>query len=238
MKPTPTLLFLLTAIFSPVRSQTPRRRPRPLLHPPHLRRQMRPPLRLQATSTTCFCADARLTPFSTSTADIESICGGSCTAASDLTALQTWYEGFCKSTGTTTTAAGGAATATGTSAGSATTSSSGSSGVASGSGKAPTWIAAHWKWVVMLIVLFVAITLGWTLAILFRRRYLRKREKEIEMRPPVAIGPHQVQAMSGGYSYGDGVVDVAGRKSGVGEGVTATPADGRKKGGWLRKDRK
>lgn len=27
------------------------------------------------------------------------------------------------------------------------------------------------------------------------------------MLPPVALGPHQLQAMTGGYRYGDGVVD-------------------------------
>lgn len=50
----------------------------------------------------------------------------------------------------------------------------------------------------MLIVLAIAIPAIWIAAILLRRRYIRKRDREIEMRPPVAIGPHQVQAMSGG----------------------------------------
>lgn len=27
------------------------------------------------------------------------------------------------------------------------------------------------------------------------------------MLPPVALGPHQMQTMTGGYRYGDGVVD-------------------------------
>lgn len=75
------------------------------------------------------------------------------------------------------------------------------------------------------------------------------------MRPPVAIGPHQLQAMTGGYNYGDGVVDsAAGMKSGgrgrgaggngkerekEGTSAEATPADGRReKRGWLTKVRK
>lgn len=59
----------------------------------------------------------------------------------------------------------------------------------------------------MLVVMVVVIVGTWILACLFRRRYLRKKEKEIEMLPPVALGPHQLQAMTGGYRYGDGVVD-------------------------------
>jgi hypothetical protein len=106
----------------------------------------------------------------------------------------------------------------------------------------------------MLIVLAIAIPTIWIAAILLRRRYIRKKEREIEMRPPVAIGPHQVQAMSGGYSYGDGVVDASGKRSGVGgrgggankgekgpAGVVAMPADNsgqKEQRGWLRKDRK
>lgn len=108
--------------------------------------------------------------------------------------------------------------------------------------------SAHVKWVIFLIVIAIAIPAIWIAAIILRRRYIRKKEREIEMRPPVAIGPHQVQAMSGGYSYGDGVgVAEAGRKSGnggreKGKGVVTEASgeaggDGEKKG-WLRKARK
>jgi hypothetical protein len=59
----------------------------------------------------------------------------------------------------------------------------------------------------MVIVMFVIIVGTWIAACMFRRRYIRRKEKEIEMLPPVALGPHQLQAMTGGYRYGDGVVD-------------------------------
>lgn len=61
----------------------------------------------------------------------------------------------------------------------------------------------------MLVVIVVAIVGAWIAACLLRRRYIRNREKEIEMLPPVALGPHQLQAMTGGYRYGDGVVDAS-----------------------------
>lgn len=70
-------------------------------------------------------------------------------------------------------------------------------------------LSTHYKWVIMLVVIFVAIVGAWIAACLLRRRYIRKREKEIEMLPPIALGPHQLQAMTGGYRYGDGVVDAS-----------------------------
>jgi hypothetical protein len=93
----------------------------------------------------------------------------------------------------------------------------------------------------MLIVMVLGLTAIWVGAVLLRRRYLRKKEKEIEMRPPVAWGPHQLQGMTGGYTYGDGVVD--GRSGAAKEArseAVATPADTRGKReskGWLTKSR-
>lgn len=57
----------------------------------------------------------------------------------------------------------------------------------------------------MLIVLFLAISIIWVGACLYRRHYIRNREREIEMRPPVAWGPHQTQAAQGGPGYSSGM---------------------------------
>lgn len=97
----------------------------------------------------------------------------------------------------------------------------------------------------MLVVMVVVIVGTWIIACLFRRRYLRKKEKEIEMLPPVALGPHQLQAMTGGYRYGDGVVDAnRGAQSHAGghhkemAAVEATTANaGKKSGRGLMKKR-
>lgn len=59
----------------------------------------------------------------------------------------------------------------------------------------------------MLIVLALGIATVWIGAACLRRRIHRKREREIEMRPPVALGPHQLQSMTGGLGYTDGIVD-------------------------------
>lgn len=90
----------------------------------------------------------------------------------------------------------------------------------------------------MVIVLVIGFAVIWVGAILLRRRYIRKKEKEIEMRPPVAWGPHQMQGATGGY--GDGVVDARGGAAKEARSdALATPADGKResKGNWLRKAR-
>ena len=92
----------------------------------------------------------------------------------------------------------------------------------------------------MLIVLLIAIVGGWVIAACLRRRYIRKKEREIEMRPPVAWGPHQMQASTGGYNYGDGVVDAGRAKEAKMLAAQATPADrtgAKVKKGWLSKER-
>lgn len=91
-------------------------------------------------------------------------------------------------------------------------------------------LAGHYKWVIMLVIIIFLIVGGWIAACMLRRRYIRKKEKEFEMRPPVAWGPHQLQGMTGGYNYGDGVSDAnrAGESNGPYNkeaAVTATPAD-------------
>lgn len=100
----------------------------------------------------------------------------------------------------------------------------------------------HYKWVIMLVVIVVAIVGGWIAACMLRRRYIRRKEKEIEMRPPVAWGPHQLQHATGGYNYGDGVVD--GGRAGKGHAspynkeaaAVVTPSNGKRESkGWSSK---
>lgn len=83
----------------------------------------------------------------------------------------------------------------------------------------------------MLIVLVVGISLAWLIAFYFRRRYLRKKEREFEMRPPVALGPHQLQSATGGYGYGHSSVNTAEgghHKEAARATVKSTPAEAAK----------
>lgn len=105
----------------------------------------------------------------------------------------------------------------------------------------------------MLIILFLAMVIGWVGACMLRRRILRNREKEFEMRPPVAWGPHQLQGMTGGYNSGNGVV-AAGRvgaapgkggammsekKAAAADAAKGAPGPGgeKRERNWLRKSR-
>lgn len=215
---------------------------------------------VSGTDASCFCSDARLTSFATGSAGVTQACGsatGMCTAATDLQTMATWYTNFCATKKVATTTAGTAgATATGkTTSSTGTTSSSTNS---SASSKNQTWLQSHVKWVIMLVILVVVIVGGWIAACFFRRRYLKRKEREFELRPPVvAWGPHQHQSSTGGYSYGDGVVNANGRPMGRGTPraaetgqlgghhkemrAEATPAiSGKEESGrgWLKKSRR
>ena len=91
----------------------------------------------------------------------------------------------------------------------------------------------------MVIVVVVGLALVWVGAIFLRRRYIRKKEREIELRPPVAWGPHQMQGATGGY--GDGVVDARGGAAAKEARLQAlaTPANATKREskGWVKKSR-
>jgi len=180
-----------------------------------------------AVDENCFCTDSRLTVFDNDgTTGVALVCGAqSCNTQSDMEAVKKWYDDFCaKGKVVTTTASDGAiATQTGASKPKATGAST------------PSWISTHYKWVIMIVVIFFAIVGGWIGACLLRRRYLRKKEREIEMKPPVAWGPHQMQGATGGYNYGDGIVDGnrggshgAGGHSKEYAAASVTPSDGRK----------
>lgn len=80
----------------------------------------------------------------------------------------------------------------------------------------------------MLIVMIFAIVGGWVGAIFIKRRYNAKKERQYELKSPVAWGPHQTQGATGGFNFGDGVTNK--------EGPAATTTK-RESKGWLKKNR-
>ncbi|KAK4098823.1 hypothetical protein N658DRAFT_488169 [Parathielavia hyrcaniae] len=109
----------------------------------------------------CFCDDSRLAPFSTGTAGV---CDTACTASpADLGSVQDWYTSFCESV----QAGQGAATPT----------PSTSSRPSTGGGGGSTWLSTHYQWVIFLVIMVVAIVGIWVGACLWRRRYVRKRDR-------------------------------------------------------------
>lgn len=63
----------------------------------------------------------------------------------------------------------------------------------------------------MIVVVVVGIIILWVGAWLLRKRYLRKKEREIELSPPVAWGPGQTQGAPSGYTNGS--VDLMGNRN-------------------------
>jgi len=124
----------------------------------------------------CFCADARVAPFSTGGG--ANVCPNACTAnPQGLSSIGSWFSSACNvKAGAITPKTTGTNTAT-------TTATAGSSGSNSGnnSGNGGDWLSNHWQWVIMLVVLVVAIAGIWIGACVWRRRYLRKKDRQTSL---------------------------------------------------------
>jgi hypothetical protein len=104
----------------------------------------------------------------------------------------------------------------------------------------------HWQWVIMIVVLSLAIVIGWIAACLLRRRYIRRKEREYELRPPAAPWVAGVTHPSapGPSPYVDGVMPkgkdrdsgmFVSRPPSAARGQLNEKSDGRKK--WIVKER-
>ncbi|KAK1833749.1 hypothetical protein QBC39DRAFT_39543 [Podospora conica] len=105
----------------------------------------------------CFCADPRLTAFS---AGPMGVCDAACTNPNDLVSIRGWYTSFCakQQQGGVSTSAPGT--------------------VKSGGGGGDTWLSNHYQWVIFLVIMVVAIVGIWVGACVWRKRYLRKRDRQ------------------------------------------------------------
>ncbi|KAK0657069.1 hypothetical protein B0T16DRAFT_51210 [Cercophora newfieldiana] len=110
----------------------------------------------------CFCNDPRLAPFKTG---ITGVCAqGGCTNTNDLSSIQGWFTNFCGNQAGVVTTTGGAPGQT-----------AGSSGGGGGGG---TWLSTHYQWVIFLVIMVVAIVGIWVGACVWRKRYLRTRDRQ------------------------------------------------------------
>lgn len=135
-----------------------------------------------AVDDECFCSDTKITPLASGLIYVSSVCGpASCTSETDLKTVHQWYSDYCRR--------------------STKSNGSGDSPISvDGGSKQQSWISVHFKWIILLIVIFMIITAVWITACTMRRRYLRKKEKNLEITDPVAWGPHQLQGATGGYN--------------------------------------
>lgn len=124
----------------------------------------------------CFCKDARLTAFSAGTAGV---CDAACVATpADLGSIRNWYTSFCANVGEVTTTSGGSSST-----------DSASSGNNSGGGG--TWLSSHYQWVIFLVVVVVLIAGIWVGACIWRRRYLRRKDRQYALGKRLA---HQTES--------------------------------------------
>ncbi|KAH0156119.1 hypothetical protein KCU67_g8445, partial [Aureobasidium melanogenum] len=134
----------------------------------------------------CFCQSGYLT---TLKAAGSTICSDVCDA-SDVAKIASWYQSNCADNGVAAAAkvSAGATTdsttttpaSTATSSQSTSTSTSSSSSQSTSSSQDPDphhdWWTDHWKWIVMLIVVFVGLAILTTIFVLLRRRYRRRQD--------------------------------------------------------------
>ncbi|KAI1322222.1 hypothetical protein F5Y16DRAFT_51605 [Xylariaceae sp. FL0255] len=120
-----------------------------------------------ASWDSCFCSYGELQPFSTGTAGV---CDSACTAqAGGLGSIQAWFTSLCDGDKAVTT--------TSSSASPTNTSTKGSGGSSSGG----SWASTHVQWIVFIVIVVVAIIGIWTGACIWRRRYLKKKDRLYEL---------------------------------------------------------
>ncbi|TPX16182.1 uncharacterized protein E0L32_004177 [Thyridium curvatum] len=122
------------------------------------------------TYASCFCADPRVSPFA---AGVSGVCDDAC-AGADLTSVRNWFTSFCAAN------AKGVQQQTTTSSSSTSTSgsNSGSNVGVKHPGPGGNWLTHHWQWVIFIVVMVVGIAGIWIGACIWRRRYLRKKDRQ------------------------------------------------------------
>jgi hypothetical protein len=150
----------------------------------------------------CFCNYAKLVP---GTSQAQGVCDGACIATpADVTKIQTWFQGFC----------GVQAVVTET----VTSGSSPTGGSRSGGGGGGDWLSNHWKWVIMLVILVVGIAAIWIGACIWRRRYLKRKDRNLYM------GKHSASTVNPQTSFGPGIGNAAHVPYGTGPAGNASTA--------------
>ncbi|MCJ1309946.1 hypothetical protein MMC25_003607 [Agyrium rufum] len=157
------------------------------------------------TYTSCFCQSALLT--SLKTAPTQNICQGTC-SETDWATIDQWYVAECPVNGaavvptttwyingaaggaTTTAPAGGQPTTLQTQTGTSTSSAATSTGTGQGDAQPSSntgkgWFTSHWRWVVMVIVLFIAFLVIGIVGTILHKRHVRRREAADPRYPPV-----------------------------------------------------
>ncbi|KAF2740320.1 hypothetical protein EJ04DRAFT_548380 [Polyplosphaeria fusca] len=138
------------------------------------------PVSQQAIYQSCVCQSTLLTQLHAS----GSQCQQTGCSSDDAQKISQYYIALCNgpvvqppATTTTATGTGTATTTSSTATGTANSEGAGGNKVATSQEK-PSWFSSHWKWVVMVIVIALAIIIFWVGGVFIRRRFNRKKDAE------------------------------------------------------------
>ncbi|KAB5580122.1 hypothetical protein GE09DRAFT_1050726 [Coniochaeta sp. 2T2.1] len=121
------------------------------------------------TYDACFCNDARLAAYSSTSAGA---CDAACAATPDAAgSIQAWYTGLCGGNN-------GGVVQTTTTDGTSSTGTSSPNGGGSKNNGGGTWLSTHYQWVIFLVIMVVAIAGIWVGCCIWRRRYLRRKDRQ------------------------------------------------------------
>lgn len=156
--------------------------------------QCAPPALPREQTDSCFCNNVKLTPFKTGTTGV---CDAVCTPA-ELTKIRDWYTNFCAKVQQPVAQTTGTGTGTGT----ATSTATAKPVQAQNNGGSQTWIEGHYQWVIFLVVMVVAIVGIWVGACIWRRRYLRKRDRQYALGTNLAHATESGRVVPNGSNAG------------------------------------
>lgn len=114
--------------------------------------------------TSCFCANTAVTAFSS---QVTGVCDDAC-VTDGLSSIANWFRSICSVDSNDSNNADS----------NKDTASSATATAKASSGGSNDWLSNHWKWVIMLVILVVGITGIWIGACIWRRRYIRKRDRQ------------------------------------------------------------
>ncbi|KAF5006381.1 hypothetical protein FDECE_7255 [Fusarium decemcellulare] len=197
--------------------------------------------------TSCFCLDTRVAALSTATTGV---CDDVCTGA-NLNSVASWFRDICSvSTNANKGGNGNNGNKESSTTNTDASSTGGSSAGSSDSGGGGDWISNHWQWVIMIVILVVGIAGIWIGACIWRRRYLRKKDRQSSLgqkhsgsasRP--SWGPGMEASESGGMPYDPSGYDSNRNSNGVmlpGAAAGVAPVEEKpkeKKKRWIVRDR-
>lgn len=123
----------------------------------------------------CFCGNGVLSPWFQGPS--ANVCPDAGCNEAEYASIQSWFTSYCSSA--TADGNNGAQPTAGTSttSGGSSSSTGGSSSSGQNQGPGGDWISNHWRWVIGIVILVVAIVGIWIGACIWRRRYLRRKER-------------------------------------------------------------